>query len=439
MMKMINSIFNWESSYFGGYERVVYDHPFVYIPYNIVLKYTKPVGIPYYVSAKLADIFLLKVMHHNLFKHLHVNSKTEVRKSFFGREEKVTVFNTKSIATCAALLSTIDSELSNLFDHYKKELSTLSIEYTHKDNKEKDVKMVSSGGTSLSEMVNDFKSCKAREFFYSKGGGNISGDLKHDTEFVYADEHEIPWYPNSEQSKQADAIVRLLDISFDPKEDKIENLKCGKMSAHKIAEIPAGNTHVYHRVENDQNTKPFSICILADESGSMTGNLFNQQHHLLKVLYAAFSQILPQDKIYIYGHTGEQTPVIHIYHDKYKTAFPKTIHSQLNIELRENYDGPVLESIYDRIRSQTSDNIIFISLSDGEPAGENYGGEEAIDELKRVIEKCKRDGFVTLGIGLCYSRVKDIYNYHTVIKKMDQLVPNVSALINRVVKTEFKS
>jgi nitric oxide reductase activation protein len=142
--------------------------------------------------------------------------------------------------------------------------------------------------------------------------------------------------------------------------------------------------------------------------------------------------------MFIYGHSGESTPEIRIYHDKYNTTFAQTINSQLNNEYNENYDGPVIENIYERVRQQTSDNIIFLSISDGEPAGEDYGGPEAIKEMKRVIEKCKRDGFVTVGIGLQYHRVKDIYQYHTVIKKSDDLVKNVSSLVNRVVKTEFK-
>jgi nitric oxide reductase activation protein len=163
-----------------------------------------------------------------------------------------------------------------------------------------------------------------------------------------------------------------------------------------------------------------------------------KQHHLIKVLYTAFSQILPQDKMFIYGHSGESTPEVRIYHDKYNTTFAQTINSQMNNDYNENYDGPVIENIYERVRQQTSDNIIFLSISDGEPAGEDYGGSKAIEEMKRVIEKCKRDGFVTVGIGLKHKGVKEIYQYHTVVKDLNDLVKNVSSLVNRVVKTEFK-
>jgi hypothetical protein len=41
--------------------------------------------------------------------------------------------------------------------------------------------------------------------------------------------------------------------------------------------------------------------------------------------------------------------------------------------------------------------------------------------LKRIIEKCKRDGFVTMGVGVSgYDGVKEIYSYNTVAKIMQK-------------------
>jgi len=98
----------------------------------------------------------------------------------------------------------------------------------------------------------------------------------------------------------------------------------------------------------------------------------------------------------------------------------------------------VIESVYEKVRSITSDNIIFISMSDGQPSGQNYGGTAAIHDMKKIIEKCKRDGFVTVGIGIQHVGVKEIYNYYTIVNDMTQMVKQVSLLINKVVKTEFQ-
>ena len=64
-------------------------------------------------------------------------------------------------------------------------------------------------------------------------------------------------------------VNRLLDINFQPKSDVITNLKNGKLDIRKLGEIPGGNTNVYLRMEENQSTRPFNVCILCDESGSM--------------------------------------------------------------------------------------------------------------------------------------------------------------------------
>ena len=85
------------------------------------------------------------------------------------------------------------------------------------------------------------------------------------------------------------------------------------------------------------------------------------------------------------------------------------------------YDGPVIENVYNKVRKFTSENIIFITLSDGAPGGIDYGGESAVQELNKIIEKCRRDGFVTVGFGLNedstdeLNHIRDIYTYNHII------------------------
>ena len=71
--KMMNSVFNWEDSYFGGYERVIYDHPSIFVPMSIDVSYTSnPSGLSYYTANKLCNLFLLKCMKHNLYGRLQI-------------------------------------------------------------------------------------------------------------------------------------------------------------------------------------------------------------------------------------------------------------------------------------------------------------------------------------------------------------------------------
>lgn len=453
------SVFNWESSYFGGHERVVYDHPFIYVPKEFEFRYKNTSGSSSYVAEKVCSMFLHRVVKHHLMHTLVKNYTKHEAYSMMGEPQVVYKMSKETIIMCLHNLMSIDTELANLFEHYFKFLSNIDILYyppgkndkkkgesgDDSDKEEGDEEGESQEASSREvekSIKDDLQKVKANTHGSWKSISDAAGgDLKDATVFRVMDKTSAPCTYSPTIVKQANSLVNLLDISFQPKEDRIENLKCGKMSAHKIAEIPAGNTHIYYRVEEDQATRPFSICVLGDESGSMRHDKrMKSQNELMKMLYYAFSQILPQDKMFFFGHSDDDddSPEVRIYHDKYNTNFEHTIDKQLDNSYGENYDGPVIERVYERVREQTSDNIIFISISDGGPSGRNYGGAGAIKELKRVIEKCKRDGFVTIGIGLGYGQIKEIYNYHTIINDTKTLVKSVSSLINQVVKTEFK-
>jgi hypothetical protein len=59
--------------------------------------------------------------------------------------------------------------------------------------------------------------------------------------------------------------------------------------------------------------------------------------------------------------------------------------------------------------------------------------------MKKAIEMCRRDGFVTVGIGIMYFTVEGMYNYSTVVEDLSiDLVKKTAHVINKIVKTEFK-
>lgn len=450
---MTKSLFNWEDSYFGGYERVVYDHPYIYIPKEIDIDFKNTSGCSWYVADKLCRLFLLKVEKFDLYPMLFQDGKIIEKKTFAGETLRLYTINKKAKSDCVRLLGNMDSELGGLFKHFKDFLvkADFSINITKKDDKGKGKGEEESDSTELEQALKDAEVLKkllsevnVQQYLTTPGGTEaVSGSLKEKTKFVVMKKCDVACHYTAEQIRLANSLVNLLDISFEPREDKIENMLSGKMSPHKVSSAIAGDTHIYHKIEQDVSTRPFSVCVLGDESGSMKGgggskSMHRIQNELFKVLYYAFSQILPQSKMFFYGHSGGYEPEVRVYHELYNPNFEHTIDKQVDNSYNENYDGPVIENVYERVRQQTSDNIIFISISDGSPSGHRYGGIAAINGMKRVIEKCKRDGFVTMGIGLRHGLVTEIYNYHTVVEDMTELVQKVSSLTNRVVKTEFK-
>jgi hypothetical protein len=264
----------------------------------------------------------------------------------------------------------------------------------------------------------------------------IAGDWKKKTEFAFVPKGEKCTF-SPEQEKLAASLVNLLDISFDPIEDRLNSLRSGKLDVRKLAEVIPGNLNVYYKIEQDQSTRPFSVCLLVDESGSMRcDDRISKAKNLVKILYLAFDEILPKDKLWVMGHSGGDSPRIYIYKDPYNDTFEETIEKMTSRS--ENYDGPVIEAIHERIRKTHDDNIIFIVLSDGSPSGSGYGCPKDVQDLRRIVEKARRDSFLTIGIGIDYN-TNHLYDYNCTVRanNMD-MIRKTSYIINQAVKNEFQ-
>lgn len=462
----------WESSYFGGYHKVLLDYPEVKVPFDIERELPKSIELSGYSANKLLDIFLLKIKENKLIDHfLDKATSIERKNPFSGQEEK---FLSVSETAKKNVLDSVakDTELGNLFTHYRSIIEKSEFLFPMNDGKE--------NGEGKGEEGDEGE---GQEDSRGEGGGEDEGDsgemsieaaldnareliekviprrtkwldvegsiceMKDKVRWRVVPSKGAPCKYNELENLYAGHLVNLLDISFDPQHDRVNGLKTGKLDSRKLAEVKAGNFHVYYNEQENQTTKPFSVCILMDESGSMGGidgkyhsTKADSQHSIMKILWKCLSSILPADKIFVYGHSTNDAgmPHINIYNDKYNHIFERAIGWQRNAFWSGNYDGPVIEAIYDKVRSFTDDNIIFIVISDGLPCASGYGGRSAVMEMKQTIEKCKRDGFVTVGVGVELGQVKEIYTYHTIVTNLDDMAKQVSTLLNTVVKTEFQ-
>lgn len=531
------SVSKWESSHFGGYDRLIMDYPRVVLDFSVdfdCAALDKGSGyLSTYEKEKILKIFLSKSKNNGLIPSLMLEAKTEKEKSFLGRTVIKTTIDKEAqrFVLDSLLVNEKEKEYAPLFKHYKQFIIDSEICFKgeennsggggssqNKDDKEKqgedkeknqDKKNQNGNGESKDDKDKE-KEEKEKEEKENQGKGNDKNDknekenekdknegndenekdkdkdesqkqnqpggtgrsdgltdeqiLKNEIDFEKAlqeiREEEFKWNSisdfkekvkthiqkvgpettfSSEEILIAERLVKLLDISFDPTEDTVKNLRLGKLDIAKIAEIPAGNIAIYQQKVEDQTTKPFSVCILCDESGSMTqSHKLHHAYHTVKSLFLAFSEILPQDKIFVYGHTGWHSPDLYVYQDPYNQNFITTIDSMLNRNNGGNYDGPVIEEVHKSVRLATQDRIIFIVLSDGSPAGTNYGGAADYQKMRQIIEKCKRDEFVTAGVGILHFSIKDLYQYSTIIDDLSEMPKKVSHLVNSVVKTEFQ-
>ena len=474
------SVSNWENSFFGGSEKILKDYPSFEPNPNIIIQLPKinyddvPVGY----ELKLINLFLkeygdiMKLIdypgHYLKCTQVNINNNTCIH------------LNKKFLSQAIEDLFISNFEIGQLFIDYQNYIKNTNIYVIlpNKDNKKSNNGNVSEETKSKIEKQldktesKDFQEIDSYDDFDrlieevkkikfdddSKVQMESLTNQKHfnNTRFYNQTKLKPTTYGQFENS-MSNQLVRLLDINFQPKSDVITNLKNGKLDVRKLGEIPGGNTNVYLRMEENQSTRPFNVCILCDESGSMQGEEIRFQHKLVKILYKTFSQILSPENIFIYGHTGNRIPEVYVYNQPGNTNFDLLVDNMLNEVLYRqsndpdfinrgdnNYDGPAIENVYHKVRDFSNESILFIVLSDGQPSGDGYGGEKAIKELNQIIEKCRRDNFVTVGIGIgeYTDHIPEIYNYHHIIDicqdKQNEIVKSISTLINRVVKIEFK-
>ena len=432
------SVTQWENSYFGGFTKVIMDYPYVSVPKQIATDVPEDnsVKLHWYDRQKLINIFLKKVSEKSsLIEHI-TEFAEKVKDEKTGKN--YLVCKKSRVENVLNHISERESELGPLFDHYRNFITNTKIKFKLPDDDKDGEGSSNSGGKEIdkSKIYEAFADIKEYGTQYNNIGNwdnsqkkriNLTKKTDNDTKF------------NSVVRRNSERLVHMLDISFEPKPDRVTNLKAGKMDANKIAEIPAGNMNVHYTIQENVSTRPFSVCILVDESGSMSGNNIIRAKEILKTLWLTFRQLLPPEKIFIYGHSGQgahsgPTDVwIQVYHDNYYPNFERTIDNMS--AGGGNFDGIAIGMVHERVRKQTSDNIIFISISDGQPCGDEKG-----DIIRSAIERCKRDNFVTVGIGLGFNRIKECYKYFTVVlpENEDKMVANVSSLVNRVVKSEFQ-
>lgn len=436
---------NWEESYFGNTDMLLWDLPHITLSYSFDILPAKREDIKLYPydQKKLLALFLLRVkelgLTNRLFQSIDFSIVEKKGYKLVGDTQKYAkwVFDRDTVKNVLNNVISVEVDYKAIFLKYSNFLVNAEISYTKLVPEDKSADELKK---DLNDDLNNVQ-MRFRNYYLSGfvGEGNTFADLKKKTTFTTISGTGGKINYTKEEIEESEKLVNLLDISFDKDVSKITNLKTGKIDLHKIPEIIAGVDRVYYRKELQERTKPFNVCILNDESGSMNSqDRINIQHKVTKMLYRTFSQILDPTEIYVYGHTGGSTPEIYVYNDKFNPTFEENFKNQLSHSFRQNYDGVVIDKIYEKIRGFTEKNILFIVISDGQPNGDNYGGFKDREDMKRIIERCKRDGFVTCGVGFHYSGVKKLYNYNAVINDLDDAVPAISRLINNVVRTEFQ-
>jgi hypothetical protein len=470
----------WEHSHYGGFSRIIWDYPYIKIGHEGRIEadpeLRKKEGI--FTAEKLVKIYVMKCKEYGLIHHLTMERITKT--NIIGRETQFDVLKLDRLDVLNEVMSK-SKEFAPLFEHFKESILNSSIEVEvpqgqgegegqegeegqgeeqegqgegqegqgeeqEGEGEDQEGQGDGEGEGEAKPKTNpggwgasgpDFSKIKeliegmAEQQPFAKWG-SLSGDYK--PKFITPKDKSSKrddYKPTDEEKQNAEMILKQLDISFDPKSDDVKNLRLGKLDTSKIAEIPAGNMSVYKQTVDDQDTREFAVCVLADMSGSMQGARLEMQFSVLNSIYLALSEIIPESDLHIYGHTDDEDPTIHTFCSPYSPNYLQNIQQYYKIDNCSNYDGVVIEAVHKKIRETSDRPVILISLSDGQPCDD-------VDNMKKVLERARRDQFVTVGIGIATDYVKELYTYHKSVFDLKLMPKEIAHILNQVVKTEFQ-
>ena len=186
------------------------------------------------------------------------------------------------------------------------------------------------------------------------------------------------------------------------------------------------------KIEGQENNA--RICLLIDESGSMSGEkLINAIKGSAMLLEACQRIHVP---ISIMGHSMITREAIELHHyvDFDNCFNKKAINNVLQIESSGcNHDGlAIFKSLcYLAANREDNEKLVFMIISDGAPNGAfGYNGESAYQDIQTICAKFKRQfdiETIAIGIGHDTEHIANIYSNYV-------LVPDVSALPNQLLQ-----
>lgn len=185
----------------------------------------------------------------------------------------------------------------------------------------------------------------------------------------------------------------------------LKGMRTGDLDDTKIIEGIHGVKTV-HLAKIPKVSKKLNIGILVDESGSMAGSKARDAAKVAILIQEAF-RIFPVGQLFIYGFTGDYCATGDYADYDFNTVF-RYVEPGLDVKYglgdvrgrSQNRDGHCIRAAATRMRTFTSDPIIYFIISDGQPAASHYGGTGGIKDTRAAVTEVSKKRFFPIQIGI---------------------------------------
>lgn len=264
--------------------------------------------------------------------------------------------------------------------------------------------------------------------------------IKDDVFIVKQEDYERCYKADFDTVKQhINGLVNTFSKFFVEQEYRLTGMRRGVLDTNKLAEAYQAVETVYSN-KFKRTTPGLDVCVLIDESGSMSGTNIASARKCAILLNEVFLR-LKQCDFYVYGHTADNRHMGEVTINVYRDHWNRNRYALGKVEsYSNNKDSVAIEETYKMVRKQTSKPLLMFVISDGAPNAYGLRGQPAVEEVKKVVNRIESNGdTLVCQIAIeSYFRPQDMFNHYVVMTDMNTFPRDLSNYIMNTLISKLK-
>ena len=264
--------------------------------------------------------------------------------------------------------------------------------------------------------------------------------IKDDVFIVKQEDYERRYKADFDTVKQhINGLVNTFSKFFVEQEYRLTGMRRGVLDTNKLAEAYQAVETVYSN-KFKRTTPGLDVCVLIDESGSMSGTNIASARKCAILLNEVFLR-LKQCDFYVYGHTADNRHMGEVTINVYRDHWNRNRYALGKVEsYSNNKDSVAIEEIYKMVRKQTSKPLLMFVISDGAPNAYGLRGQPAVEEVKKVVNRIESNGdTLVCQIAIeSHFRPQDMFNHYVVMTDMNTFPSDLSGYVMNMLISKLK-
>lgn len=264
--------------------------------------------------------------------------------------------------------------------------------------------------------------------------------IKDDVFIVKQEDYEGRYKADFDTVKQhINGLVNTFSKFFVEQEYRLTGTRRGVLDTNKLAEAYQAVETVYSN-KFKRTTPGLDVCVLIDESGSMSGTNIASARKCAILLNEVFLR-LKQCDFYVYGHTADNRHIGEVTINVYRDHWNRNRYALGKVEsYSNNKDSVAIEETYKMVRKQTSKPLLMFVISDGAPNAYGLRGQPAVEEVKKVVNRIESNGdTLVCQIAIeSHFRPQDMFNHYVVMTDMNTFPSDLSGYVMNTLISKLK-